>query len=71
MLMPALPHIAPTAPERRLLRLLARGRTSTEAAFALGLAPAEAEALLEDLLRRCGVSSPHQLFVRALVYRWI
>ena len=69
--MPALIHSVPTAPERRLLRLLARGRTSTEAAFALGLTPAEADALLADLLRRQGVSSRHQLFVRALVYRWI
>ena len=69
--MPALSHIVPTASERRLLRLLARGRTSTEAAFALGLTPAETEALLADLLRRHGVSSPHQLFMRALVYRWI
>ncbi len=57
--------------KRRLLCLLARGRISTEAASALSLAPAETEALLEGMLRRCGVSSPHQLFVRALVYRWI
>ncbi len=69
--MPALPHTVLTAPERRLLTLLAPGRTSTEAASALGLTPAEAEALLASLLRRHGVSSPHQLFVRALVYRWI
>lgn len=69
--MPVLPHIAPTTPERRLLTLLAPGRTSTEAASALHLTPAEAEAMLEGLLRRYGVSSPRQLFVRALVYRWI
>ena len=69
--MPALSHLVPTTPERLLLRLLARGRTSTEAASTLGLTPAETEALLADLLRRHGVSSPHQLFVRALVYRWI
>ena len=69
--MPALIHSVPTPPERRLLRLLAPGRTFTEAASALGLTPAEMEALLEGLLRRHGVSSPHQLFVRALVHRWI
>ena len=69
--MPASPPIVPTPPERLLLRLLAPGRTSTEAASALHLTPAETEALPEGLLRRHGVSSPHRLFVRALVYRWI
>ena len=69
--MPALSYPVPTAPERRLLKLLALGRTSTEAAMALHLAPAETQAMLEGLLRRHGVSSPHQLFLRALVYRWI
>lgn len=68
--MPAMPHV-PTAPERRLLSLLVPGRTSTEAASALGLTPAETEALLEGLLRRYGLSSRRQLFVRALVYHWI
>jgi DNA-binding CsgD family transcriptional regulator len=69
--MPAFPHTVLTAPERRLLMLLAPGRTSVEAASALHLTPAEAEAMLEALLRRYGLSSRHQLFVRALVYRWI
>lgn len=66
----ALPQIL-TAPERRLLGLLAQGRTSAEAASTLHLTPAETEALLEGLLRRQGLASTHQLFVRALVYRWI
>ncbi len=69
--MPAFSHPVLTAPERRLLGLLVPGRTSTEAASALGLTPAETEALLEGLLRRYGLSSKRQLFVRALVYRWI
>ena len=69
--MPALPQTALTTPERRLLGLLALGRTSTEAASALHLTPAETEAMLADLLRRHGLASAHQLFVRALVYRWI
>lgn len=66
-----MPQIVPTVPERRLLTLLASGRTFTEAASALGLTPAEIEALLGGLLRRHEVRSWHQLFVRALVYRWI
>ena len=65
------PQTTPTLPERRLLALLALGRTSAEAALALHLSPAEAEALLADLLRRHDLSSKHQLFVRALVHRWI
>lgn len=69
--MPALSSHILTAPERRLLTLLAPGRTPAEATLALGLTPAEAEALLADLLRRHGASSPHRLFVRALVYHWI
>jgi len=69
--MPALLQPALTPSERRLLLLLARGRTSAEAASALSLTPAEAEALLTALLCRHGLSSRHQLFVRALVYRWI
>ncbi len=69
--MPAWPQIPLTPPERRLLHLLASGRTSTEAAPALGLTPADTEAMLTDLLRRHAVTSSHQLFVRALVYRWI
>jgi|GEM_PF-2904002 len=60
-----------TPPERRLLRLLASGWTSAEAASALGLTPADTEALLTGLLRRFGVSSPRRLLVQALVYRWI
>ena len=67
----SVPQIPLTTPERRLLRLLASGRTSTEAAPALGLTLADTEALLANLLRRVGVSSPHQLFVHALVHRWI
>jgi DNA-binding CsgD family transcriptional regulator len=60
-----------TPPERRLLGLLARGQTPAQAGAVLGLAPAEAEALLADLLRRQGLSARHQLLARALVYRWI
>ncbi len=69
--MPASTYIVPTAPERRLLQMLAPGRTPTEAATALHLTPAEIEAMLAGLLRRHGVLSPHQLFVRALVHGWI
>ena len=70
-MMPALEVSPLTSPERRMLQLLALGRTSTEAAPALGLTLADTEALLAALLRRFGVSSPHRLFVRALVHRWI
>lgn len=70
--MPALPPIAALTPlERRLLSLLASGRTSVEAASALNLTSSETEAMLKSLLRRHGVQSPHQLCVRALVHRWI
>ena len=47
-----LPQTALTTPERRLLGLLALGRTSVEAASALHPTPAETEAMLADLLRR-------------------
>jgi len=67
----ALIQSPPTTPERRLLCLLARGQTSSEAAAALGLTLADTERILADLLRRFGVSSPRRLFVHALVHRWI
>ena len=63
------PSLAPL--ERRLVGLLARGQTPAQAAHTLRLPPAEAEALLESLLRRHGLSSPQRLLARALLLRWI
>lgn len=60
-----------TPPERCFVGLLAHGQTPMQAAEALHLAPHEAEAMLADLLQRHGLSAPHQLLTRALVYRWI
>ncbi len=57
--------------ERRLLGLLAHGQTPAQAAESLRLTPSDAETLLADLLRRHGLTAPHQLVARALLYRWI
>ena len=60
-----------TLRERQLLGLLALGQTPAQAASALRLSPEDAEALLEDLLRRHGLSARRQLLARALVHRWL
>ena len=60
-----------TTPERRLISRLVLGQTLAQAAPSLSLDPAEAEALLANLMRRHGLSARHQLLVRALLYRWI
>ncbi len=45
--------------ERRLVGLLAAGQTPTQAAETLRLPLSEAEAMLESLLRRYGLSARH------------
>jgi DNA-binding CsgD family transcriptional regulator len=69
--MTALPWAPLTPPECRLVGLLARGQTPAQASETLHISPAEAEAMLADLLRRQGLSARHQLLARALIYRWI
>ena len=67
--MPPPPLPAPI--ERRLVGLLAFGQTPAQAAETLRLAPGEAEAMLEALLRRYNISARHQLLARALLHRWL
>ena len=55
--------------ERRLVGLLALGQTPAQAAETLRLPASEAEAMLEALMRRYGLSARHQLLTRALLCR--
>jgi len=63
--------LLPAPMERRLVGLLALGQTPAQAAETLRLPLSEAEAMLESLLRRYGLSARHQLLARALLHRWI
>lgn len=57
--------------ERALLRLLAAGYALSEAAPSLGLSPAEARALLDDIQGRAGVGSETRLIVLAVLNAWV
>ena len=60
-----------SAVERSLVRLLALGYETEDAANLAGLSPAEAGLTLRKLQHRCGVSSLSRLLAVAVLRHWV
>ena len=57
--------------ERALLRLLVMGYPLADAAQSVGLPPPEAEAALQEMQNRCGVSGLSRLLALAILKSWV
>lgn len=57
--------------ERSLLYLIARGDSPTQAGETLGMTPAEAQAMLDDLQSRLGLPTRNALILHAVVQGWV